>query len=163
IEIRDEKNITRPDMIQLMMETRDKNTGPAFDIDEMAAQAFIFFAGGFDSMSSVMYFLAHEVATNPDVQSKLRVEIDQVLEQNDGKPTYEAINSMKYMDAVITECLRLYPLVAFIDRLCVKEFELPPPTPDGKPVIVKPGESVWLPNHSLHRDPTYYPEPDKFN
>ncbi|EFN75792.1 Cytochrome P450 9e2 [Harpegnathos saltator] len=76
------------------METRDKNTGLAFDIDEMATLAFIFFAGGFDSMSSVMYFLAHEVATNPDVQSKPRAEIDQVLEQNDGKPTYEAINSM---------------------------------------------------------------------
>ncbi|XP_025162057.1 cytochrome P450 9e2 [Harpegnathos saltator] len=163
VRIRDEKNITRPDMIQLMMETRDKSTGPAFDINEMTAQAFVFFIAGFDSVSSVMCFLAHEVAVNPDVQSKLKAEIDQVLEQNDGKPTYEAINSMKYMDAVITECLRLYPLVAFVDRLCVKEFELPPSTPDSKPVTIKAGESVWFPGYSLHRDPTYYPEPDKFN
>lgn len=163
VKIRDEKGITRPDMIQLMMESRDKSDGPVFDIDEMTAQAFVFFIGGFDSVSTMMCFLTYEVAVNPDVQTKLKAEIDKVLTENDGKPTYEAIHSMKYLDAVLTECLRLYPLGAFIDRMCVKEFELPPATPDGKPVTVKPGESVWFPGYSLHRDPNYYPEPNKFD
>ncbi|XP_014476489.1 PREDICTED: cytochrome P450 9e2 [Dinoponera quadriceps] len=163
VKIRDEKGITRPDMIQLMMENREKSTGPEFDIDEMTAQAFVFFLGGFDTVSTVMCFLAHVVAVNPDVQRKLRAEIDKVLKENDGKPTYEALNSMKYLDAVVTECMRLYPLAAFIDRLCVKNFELPPATPDCKPVTVKPGQTIWFPSYSLHRDPNYYPEPDKFD
>ncbi|XP_011152942.1 cytochrome P450 9e2 [Harpegnathos saltator] len=163
VSVREEKGITRPDVIQLLMETKDNNNRRMFDIDEMTAQAFVFFVAGFDTVATVMSFLAHEVAVNPDIQSKLRTEIDQVLKENGGKPTYEAINSLKYMDAVINECLRLYPLGGFIDRICVNEFVLPPPTPGGKPVTVKPGESIWFPSYPLHRDPKYFPEPNKFD
>lgn len=163
VKIRDEKGITRPDMIQLMMENRDIATGPVLDIDEMTAQAFVFFLGGFESVSTMMCFLVHELAANPDVQDKLRAEIEQVLEKNDGKPTYEAINSMKYLDAVVCETMRLYPLGVFIDRICVKDFELPPAIPGGQPVMLKAGDSVWFPGYSIHRDSNYYSEPNKYN
>ncbi|XP_024892181.1 cytochrome P450 9e2-like, partial [Temnothorax curvispinosus] len=163
VKVRDEKGIVRPDMIQLMMETRNKDSGPEFDIDEMTAQAFVFFLAGFDSLSTAMCFVTNEVGVNPDIQSKLREEIDDVVRQTNGKPTYEAINRMKYLDAVINETLRLYPPGTFIDRKCVKETELPPATSDGEPVMIKPGDNIWFPAYSLHRDPKYYPQPDKFD
>lgn len=50
-----------------MMETRNKNES-AFDIDEMTAQVFVFFFGGFDTVSSSMCFLIHEIAVNLDIQ-----------------------------------------------------------------------------------------------
>ncbi|XP_012222890.1 cytochrome P450 9e2-like [Linepithema humile] len=163
VKTRDEQRIFRPDMIQLMMDTRDKNHGPTFDIDEMTAQAFVFFLGGFDTVSTIMSFAAHEVAVNPDIQSKLREEIDDVLKMTNGKPTYEAINNMKYLDAVINETLRVYPPGFFLDRLCVKEFELPSATPDSEPVILKPGDSIWVPVFALHRDSKYFSQPEKFD
>jgi len=163
VKTRDEQGIVRPDMIQLMMETRNKNTGPEYDINEMTAQAFVFFLAGFDTISSAMCFTTYEIGINPDVQRKLKEEIDDVLKQTNGKPTYEAINCMKYLDAVISEALRLYPIASFLDRKCVKETKLPPATPDGKPITIKPGDSIWIPNFSLHRDPKYYPHPDKFD
>ncbi|KYM92452.1 Cytochrome P450 9e2 [Atta colombica] len=163
VKTRDEQGIVRPDMIQLMMETRNKNIGPEYDINEMTAQAFVFFLAGFDTISSAMCFTTYEIGINPDVQRKLREEVDDVLRQTNGKPTYEAINCMKYLDAVISEALRLYPVASFLDRKCVKETKLPPATPDGKPITIKPGDSIWIPNFSLHRDPKYYPHPDKFD
>ncbi|XP_011175446.1 cytochrome P450 9e2-like [Solenopsis invicta] len=163
VKIRDEQGIVRPDMIQLMMETRSKNNGPEFDINEMTAQAFVFFLAGFDSVSAAMCFMTHEIGVNPDVQSKLREEIDNVLKQTNGKPTYEAINRMKYLDAVVNETLRLYPLASFLDRVCIKETILPPATPNSEPITMKPGDRVWFPNLSLHRDPKYYQYPDKFD
>ncbi|XP_018365040.1 PREDICTED: cytochrome P450 9e2-like [Trachymyrmex cornetzi] len=163
VKTRDEQGIIRPDMIQLMMETRNKNTGPEYDINEMTAQAFVFFLAGFDTISSAMCFTTYEIGINPDVQRKLREEVDDVLRQTNGKPTYEAINCMKYLDAVISEALRLYPIASFLDRKCVKETKLPPATPDGEPITIKPGDSIWIPNFSLHRDPKYYPHPDKFD
>ncbi|XP_011175441.1 cytochrome P450 9e2 [Solenopsis invicta] len=163
VKTRDEQKIVRPDMIQLMMETRNKNSGPEFDINEMTAQAFVFFLAGFDAVSNAMCFVAHEIGVNPDVQKKLREEIDDVLRQTNGKPTYEAINHMKYLDAVVNESLRLYPGAAFLDRQCVKETELPPATPDGESITVKPGDSIWFSSFALHRDPKYYPHPDKFD
>ncbi|XP_012526852.1 cytochrome P450 9e2 [Monomorium pharaonis] len=163
VKVRDEQRIVRPDMIQLMMETRNKNSGPEFDIDEMTAQAFVFFLAGFDSVSTAMCFMTHEIAVNPDVQSKLKEEINSVLVQTNGKPTYETINRMKYLDAVVNETLRLYPIASFLDRICIKETELPPATPNSEPIRIKPGDSIWFSSFSLHHDPKYYPHPDKFN
>jgi len=163
VKIRDEQGIVRPDMIQLMMETRDRNHELTFDIDEMTGQAFVFFLGGFDTVSTIMCFVQYELAVNPDVQKKLRTEILNVLKETNGKITYEVINNQKYLDAVIKETLRLYPLSSFLDRVCVKDFEMPPATPDGKPFIIKPGECIWFASYSVHRDSKYFPEPEKFN
>jgi len=163
VKIRDEQGIVRPDMIQLFMETRDTNRELSFDINEMSAQAFIFFLAGFDTVSTTICFAQYELAVNPDVQKKLRIEIENVLKETNGKLTYEVVNNQKYLDAVIKEVLRLYPMTSFLDRICVKDFEMPPATPDGKPFTIKPGEYILFPNFSLHRDPKYFPEPDKFN
>jgi len=163
VKTRDEQEIVRPDMIQLMMETRNKNSGPEFEIDEMTAQAFVFFLAGFDTVSRAMCFVTYHVGVNPDVQRKLREEIDDALRQTNGKPTYEVINRMKYLDAVVNESLRLYPLASFLDRKCVKETELPPATPNGESITLKPGDYIWVPTSSLHHDPKYYSHPDKFD
>ncbi|XP_076663916.1 cytochrome P450 9e2-like isoform X5 [Andrena cerasifolii] len=162
VKMREEKGIYRPDMIQLMMEARDKDGG-GLTIDEMTYQAFLFFLAGYDTTSSCLCFAAHEIAVNPEVQAKLRTEVEEVVRKTDGKPTYEAIRDMRYMDAVLNETLRLYSVVTFLDRVCVKEFQLPPATPGSNPVTMKPGGIVWFLPFALQRDPALYPEPMKFN
>lgn len=48
-----------------------------------------------------MTFCLYELALNPDVQEKLRLEIREVLSENDDKLTYESILEMKYLQMVI--------------------------------------------------------------
>ncbi|XP_063971953.1 cytochrome P450 9e2-like [Diachasmimorpha longicaudata] len=164
IDARDKEGIVRPDMIQLMMEARKnkEDGGPGLDIRDMVSQAFVFFFGGFDTTSSAMCFVAHHIAMDPDVQRKLQKEVDEVYEQCDQSVTYEAINNMKYLDALVNECLRLYPIGVALDRLCTKEFELPPALPGKKPVLLKAGDRVWIPVYALHIHPDYFHEPEKF-
>lgn len=161
IKAREERGITRPDMLQLMMDARDKNSGD-LDIMEMTAQAFIFFLGGFETTSAQMCLIAHELALNHDVQKKLQAEIDTVMKETNGKPTYEAVNNMPYLDAIFSETLRLHP-VAFLNRMCSKDFELPPSLPHLKPFMVKPGMEVLIPAAAIHVDPQYYENPQKFD
>ncbi|XP_034951288.1 cytochrome P450 9e2-like [Chelonus insularis] len=165
IAMRDEKNIVRPDMLQLMMATRGKGSeskNPELSIESMTSQAFIFFFGGFDSTSTLMCFVFHEIAGNLEMQKKLQDEIDEVFEKSDGNPTYEAVNNMEYLDAIINESLRMYPIGLMLDRLCTKRFELPPAVPGGKPYVIEPGNNIWIPIWSIHRNPEYFPEPNKF-
>ncbi|KYM76793.1 Cytochrome P450 9e2 [Atta colombica] len=157
IKARDENGIVRPDMLQLMMETRELSS------DDMVAQAFVFFFAGFDSTSTLMSFAAHELAINQDIQDKLRKEIDQVLEETNGQVPYEAINGMEYLDAVINEALRMYPIAVAMDRICAKDFELPPALPGLKPFVVKKGQGIWIPAYGLQHDPNYFKEPEKFD
>ncbi|XP_011705770.1 PREDICTED: cytochrome P450 9e2-like, partial [Wasmannia auropunctata] len=163
IKTRDENGIVRPDMLQLMMETRNKEGKAELSIDQIAGQAFVFFFAGFDSTSTLMCFAAHEIAVNQDIQEKLQKDIDKILEETNGEASYEAINGMEYLDAVINEALRMYPVAPVMDRVCVKDFELPPALPGLKPFLLKKGQGIWLPVYALQRDPKYFEEPEKFD
>ncbi|XP_012223711.2 cytochrome P450 9e2-like [Linepithema humile] len=163
IKTRDEKGIVRPDMLQLMMDNRGTESKTQLNIEDMVSQAFIFFFGGFESTSTLMCFAAHEIAMNRDIQERLQNEIDQVLEKTNGQAPYEAVNNMEYLDAVINEALRIYPVSVALDRICMKDFELPPTLPGIKPYTIKKGQGIWIPVYGLHHDPKYFEEPEKFD
>ena len=164
VTMRDEKNISRPDILQLMMDTRRAdNKHIEMNITEMTCHAFTFFFGGFDSTSTQMCTMAHLLAINPDVQKRLQEEIDDVMKKTNGSPTYDAVNNMPYLDAVFNETMRRYTQAGFLDRICTKTFELPPALPGGKPFVARPGMNIWIPASGIHLDPKYYDEPEKFD
>ncbi|KAF7403870.1 hypothetical protein HZH68_006664 [Vespula germanica] len=164
INTRDQNKIVRSDMIQLMMEARDKRAemGQELPMIDIVAQAFIFFFGGFDTVSTAMCFTCHEIGINLDIQKRLQREIDEVIEKTNGNITYDIINTMQYLDAVIQESLRRYPIVVFLDRVCIEDFELPASLPGKKPLLIKKGTNVWFPVSALHLDPKYFKDPYKF-
>lgn len=128
--------------IQLMLDARDRpDSLTKFDSTEMAAQVIVLLLGGLETTTSQMCFMAHELALNVDVQNKLQQEIDEVAVRTEGKPSCKDISDMPYLDAVLRESMRLHP-TSLLDRVCVKEFELPPALPRLKPHRVKPGDSV---------------------
>jgi cytochrome P450 family 9 len=50
-----------------------------------------------------MTFVAYELAIKPDIQERLRQEIDQVQEELNGAPLkYERLQELKYLDCVIS-------------------------------------------------------------
>lgn len=70
-------------------------------LKEMAAQAFVFFAAGFETAASTTTFVLYELAQNPEIQEKLRQEIDDILEVHKGQITYHALQEMTYMEQVV--------------------------------------------------------------
>nr|UEN71139.1 cytochrome P450 4AV17 [Meteorus pulchricornis] len=160
---RDEKNIIRPDMIHLLMQARNNRAGIEITIDDIIGQAFIFFLAGFDTSSTFMTFLSHLLAYNQDVQEKLRNEIDEITQENNGKINYDQLVNLKYMEMVMNETLRLYPPAIVTDRVCVEPFKLPPPMPGYKELTVEKDMICWMPIYALHHDPKYFPNPDKFD
>ncbi|KOC61107.1 Cytochrome P450 9e2 [Habropoda laboriosa] len=165
VKARDEQNIIRPDMIHLLLQARDQ-TQPATHqmiVDDITAQAFIFFLAGFDTSSTLMCYIVYELAVNPDIQEKLRKEVDRYMKDGNGEISYEALSKMEYMEMVTSETLRKYPPIVFIDRLCAQKFELPPAGPGYNSVIVYPDNLVWFPVYALHHDSKYFPDPEKFD
>lgn len=69
--------------------------------DELVAQAFLFFVAGFETVSTCMTFAAYEIARHPDIQDKLKEEIDQALKTNVAL-TYEVISKMTYLDMFVS-------------------------------------------------------------
>lgn len=181
---REKTNLVRPDMIHLLMQARkgvlkndeddSKNTENISGIaeikgkidltdEDIVAQAMIFFTAGFETTSTLMTFMAYELAVNPDIQERLRNEIDDLYEECNGKITYDKIQSFKYLDMVLNETLRLWPPAGATDRICNKTLTIEPELPGEVPLTIEKGTIVWLPIYGIHRDPQYYENPDKFN
>ena len=166
---RQENNIIRPDMINILMEAKGmvKSDKPKAitrewsDVD-IVGQCFIFFLAGFETSASLSCFAAHELMENPDVQEKLLREILEVEQSLDGKPlSYENIQNMHYMDMVIQECLRKWPPAMVTDRVCNKDITYT--YENGEKLELKKGDCVWIPIVGFHRDPNFFENPNKFD
>ena len=72
-------------------------------ISELAAEAFIVYAGGFETSSTLITFILYELAINPDIQQRFRVEIKTEIEKNNGKLTYDLLFDLKYLDQVMNK------------------------------------------------------------
>jgi len=70
-------------------------------MDEIVAQAFVFFVAGFETTSTTTGFAMWELARHQDIQTKLRKEIDEALKKANGKVTYELLTQhIPYTDKV---------------------------------------------------------------
>jgi hypothetical protein len=67
-----------------------------------------------------------------------------------------------WYNRVFTETLRKYPVAPFLDRISCSDYQLPAANGNGT-VTLPAGTSVYIPVLALHHDPTYYPEPEKFD
>lgn len=63
---------------------------------------------------------------------------------------------------LITEALRLHPPGLFLSKEAISDYTLNLKDND-KSIVINKGITVTVPVYSLHMDPKYYPEPDKFD
>lgn len=56
-------------------------------------------------MSTIFAFVSHRLALHPEIQAKVRNEVKQVMEKNNGKLTYESLKDLHYTDMVIAGML----------------------------------------------------------
>uniref|UniRef100_A0A9J8CUH2 Cytochrome P450 3A n=1 Tax=Cyprinus carpio carpio TaxID=630221 RepID=A0A9J8CUH2_CYPCA len=68
---------------------------------------------------------------------------------------YEGVMNMDYLDAALNESLRLFPIVARLERVCKK-------TVDINGLLVPKDVVVMIPTFALHRDPDYWSDPESF-
>jgi len=108
-----------------------------------------------------MSFLAYELVCNPDIQQKLYEEVKETNQELGGKKiTYEQIQKMKYLDQVVSETLRKWPVAAATDRMCTKDYVL---KYDDKVLNFDTNINFTIPIWAFHHDPKYFPEPNKFD
>lgn len=124
--------------------------------DRLVAQAAVFLTAGFETSSSTMAFTLFELGKKPELQEKLRREISEaLLNEKNGTLCYEKISTLEYLNMVVEETLRLYPVLPFLDRQHhrppgeAKGFSLKPhydyTLPDEMP--------VYIPIYAIQRDP----------
>ncbi|XP_028641336.1 cytochrome P450 3A25-like isoform X2 [Grammomys surdaster] len=157
--IRHENSQENPvDFLQLMLNSQNSenvdDSHKGLSDLEILAQSITFIFAGYETTCNVLSFIMYTLATHPDIQTKLQNEIDAILPRK-APVTYDGLVEIEYLDMVINETLRLYPIGARISRLSKKDAEI-----NG--VFIPQNTKVDIPIFILHRDPEYWTEPEKF-
>ncbi|KAH8321299.1 hypothetical protein KR074_001096, partial [Drosophila pseudoananassae] len=169
VEYRLKNNIKRNDFMDQLIQLRAEDQeaakkGQGIDLshgltlEQMAAQTFVFFIAGFETSSSTMAFCLYELALQPNIQNRVREEIQKVFERYDQKLTYESFKEMPYLDNVISETLRKYPILSHLLRRSTRGYAVP-----DSDLVLESETKIIIPIHSIHHDPKIYPQPEVFD
>ena len=153
IEKRRGSNQQYNDLLAMLMEIEDADTGEKMSNQQIQDEVITIFLAGHETTAVALTWLAHCLDENPEVVEGLLEEEKKVL--NGRVPTIDDLRSLEYTRMVIDETLRLYPPAWIIGRHSLGsdklgEYDIPKDT------------NCLIPVYYIHRDPKHWDEPLKF-
>ncbi|XP_050678647.1 cytochrome P450 6B7-like [Leptidea sinapis] len=127
------------------------------DFKCIAAQVYVFFAGGFDTTTIAGAVTLYHLAQHQDVQDQIRKEIDSAFLMTENNLCYDQIKGMQHLERAIKESLRLFSPSGILVRRSVKEYTFP-----GTDVTIDPDVMIIIPAQAIHLDETYYEKSNEF-
>nr|XP_054922630.1 cytochrome P450 3A21-like [Dermacentor andersoni] len=168
---------TASDIVQLMLEVQRSSSAvdkedndacartpcnvklkPSFITDKhVVSNCFVFLGAGFDTTASTLAFLLYELARHPDEQRRLYDDLVAAFPDHE-RLAYDELQTLKRFDAVISECLRLYPpLVLTTARVCQVDTRV------ATGHVIPRGSHVILPTWNVLHDSNLWVDPYKFD
>ena len=129
------------------------------DIELVRNHLILFLLVGHDSTSSLLTSLMYVLSQNPQVEDKMRNEVNDVM--GDELPDMQNIKKLPYTMCVIKETLRLYPPAQALLKTCLKDTKL-------GPYQITEGSKVLVLTRELHRNKSLWGDdadafdPDRF-
>ena len=116
---------------------------------------FTFILAGNETSSVSMAWTLYELARNPQVQEKLRAEVEAAFGDTDDL-TWEKVDKMHYLENVVKESLRLHSPADITSRVALSDAEI-----GGH--FVPAGTYVLLPMDALQRSLSFWSNPETFD
>jgi cytochrome P450 len=140
------------DLLTLLLTARDDD-GNSMSDQQLRDEVITLLLAGHETTALNLSWSWYLLAKHPEVEAKLHAELDAVLASR--VPTAADLPKLQYTDRVIRETLRLYPPAWRIFRRTVEPLTLGDYT-------LPPGTNIVMSQWVTHRDPRWFPEPDRF-
>jgi cytochrome P450 len=144
----------RDDLLRLLMEAEDEQTGAKMDRDQVLDELMTFVAAGHETTAHGLSWMYYLLSQNPEARERMEAEVDEVL--GGRVPTFEDADRLPWTTACFQEAMRIFPPVWHVQRVANEDdivggFRIP----KGTLMLV----SIW----STHRDPKSWPNPAGFD
>jgi cytochrome P450 len=96
----------------------------AFTMEEVRGNLMTLLMAGEDTTALTLTWLIHLLLAEPNVQDKIRTEVDTVLGDSPWIQDYKLNSQLKYLEAAAFEALRFKPVAPMILHEAVKDIEL---------------------------------------
>ena len=144
----------RNDLLSLMLDATDPDTGEGLDDTDITDNILTFIGAGHETTALALTWTFFLLSRHPDIEARVLEEIATVTS---GAPLLpEQVASLTYTRQVIQESMRVYPPVAIVVRDAVESFQLGGAT-------VHPGDSVFVPIYAVHHHKTLWENPERFD
>ncbi|XP_012269784.2 cytochrome P450 4C1-like [Athalia rosae] len=117
-------------------------------------EVYTLFTAAQDTTAVISSFTLLMLGMHQTVQNKVRAELSEVLGEKN--VTAEVLSKLRYLEMVIKETIRLFPIAPLMLRELKGEVDL-------ETCTLPEGCSVAILAYQTHRDPRYWSNPDKFD
>lgn len=149
---RREEGKDKGDLLSLLLGANEGGAG--MDDRQLRDELVTMFIAGNETTAVTMTWLFYLLDQHPDIDRKVREEIDQVL--GDRSPTAADLEKLVYCKMVIQETMRMYPPSWIIPRMAKEADQI-----DGYPIPA--GATVIMSQYIQHHDPTFWESPSTFD
>lgn len=137
------------DILSLLLEARYED-GRSMSNEEIRDELMTMLFAGHETTASTLAWSFYWLHRLPEVGRKCQIELSSL-----GEAEFTDIVKLPYLSAVVSETLRLNPVVAFVGRQSKKPFEL-------MGYQFEAGTSLFPSIYLTHQREDIYPEPQKF-
>ena len=139
---------------------------PTAVVDEAATLIF----AGQDTSAATLSWTVHLLSLHPSIQEKLATEIREKCQHHccsDGGNdlfTKDFVMNLPYLDAVIKESMRLYPVAPVIFRNLTQDITIPPEGSEnaGVSTVLPKGSLAVVSIYAMHRNPKLWHRANDF-
>jgi cytochrome P450 len=150
---RRESGAHHDDLLDLLLQARDEETGEGLSDQELRDEAVTIFAAGHETTANALAWTWYLLATHPKAKARFHEEVDRVLRGR--TPNADDLEQLPYTRAIFEESLRLYPPAPAVHRKATTHT-----TVGG--VSLPEGAFVLVGTYNLHRHPDFWTNPDQF-
>ncbi len=141
------------DLLDLLLQARDDETGEGLSDQELRDEALTIFAAGHETTANALAWTWYLLATHPEAKARFHEEVDRVLQGR--MPSAGDLQHLPYTRAIFDESLRLYPPAPAVQRKAATNA-----TVGGLPLPAS--ALVLVGTYNLHRHPAFWPDPEQF-
>ncbi|MGZ8366681.1 MAG: cytochrome P450 [Nitrospira sp.] len=143
----------RGDLLDLLLQARDEETGEGLSDQELRDEALTIFAAGHETTANALAWTWYLLATHQEAKARFHEEVDRVLQGR--APNADDLQHLPYTRALFDESLRLYPPAPAVQRKASTS------TTVGGLSLPK-GALVLVGTYNLHRHPAFWRDPEQF-
>lgn len=150
--------LRHPDHVAEVLRTRAVDFGKTHSallrLADVRDHLLTFFLAGHETTSHALTWTFYLLSQNPEVAGALHAEL--VGHLGDRTPTVDDLDALPMTERVVKESMRLYPPAYAVARRAERDTRVGGwPIPEGSEVV------TWI--YFTHRDPRWYPDPDRFD
>lgn len=136
---------------------KTEDEGFMFDDAQTLDLIYLMLVAGYDTSHSFFSHVMCHAARHPEAMKKIREDLANLT--NGRFDDFDVMRKSAVLYAFYLECLRYTPPSPFQSRRIINKKLI---IQGDSPIVLLPGDTVFLNNWKSHRDPNYYTEPDKF-